>query len=538
MSKPPGDFNLAEAALNALPQATAILDEHRTVVQVNTEWLAMEEASDRKSPGGAACGENYLDCWRRHPEHKPEADALADALAQQKKEAGDFELLYSFLTSRGKQHFRLRVYPIKLGRNHLLLMRQNITSDHQRNTRESTLLAVDETLALRDNTEAMVERALTKLHQTAKSDISVIFLWQEKERVFLPHPVIGGSEKDRQILQETRLERHQPFGELMKESRGTLYRDLPNQNFLPRSLWQGLGLREFITAPLQTNTQVMGIILVARSGDGAPLEDAERRLCRAVGRRLAFGLENAHLMRALADASRLKSEFVATMSHELRTPLHVVLGYADLLLDDAFGSLNQPQRDSLERIERSGAALLELINETLNLSQLDSGELPITLEDVDLRALFSRIASEGAVPLDSGDVAYRTEIAENLPEIFSDRGKIEVIVRNLLSNAFKFTTKGFVVLAAEATDDGVCLSVRDTGEGMSQDTLKFVFEPFRQGADPLTRKVGGAGLGLHLVERYVEILGGTVSVTSQPGEGSIFTLHLPMRQRTLRGENT
>lgn len=217
------------------------------------------------------------------------------------------------------------------------------------------------------------------------------------------------------------------------------------------------------------------------------------------------------------------------MSHELRTPLHVVLGYSGLLLDDAFGELTAEQRDGLERIERNGSTLLELINETLSLSRLDAGEVPVEIERVNLGELFERVAAEGGVPVDTRGVDYQTAIADDLPLVESDQGKLEVIVRNLLSNAFKFTTQGHVILRARATDDGVEFTITDTGEGIEPDVQQFVFEPFRQGADPLTRRVGGAGLGLHLVRRYVELLGGNVSLESELSEGSTFKVSLPLR---------
>lgn len=532
------NIDLSAAALEALPQAIAILDTKGTVVQVNRAWRNLEAASGGKRPGDAVCGENYLDRWRSHLDHQEQALALAAALKEislQGQPPSDFQLDYSVPGVPGQKYFRLHLFPTGAVGNHILLIREDVTAEHIRSLRARTLLSVDEALALRDNTESMAERALGMLHEAARATISALFLWEESERAFKPQPFIGGTKEDRQILSGIRLGRDQNFAELMRKERGVMCHNMNDQDFLPISLWQPLRIGQFIAAPLHTDNQVLGVLLLARDSNESLLERHQLRLSRAVARRLAYGLENANLVKALGAASRLKSEFVATMSHELRTPLHVVLGYADLMLDEAFGSVNDEQRDSLRRIERSGAALLELINETLNLSQLDSGEMPMALEEIDLRQLFERIAAEGAVPHAAAGVDYQTQISDDLPLIFSDRGKIEVIVRNLLSNAFKFTTDGFVLLRAEETQDGICFSIRDTGEGMTADTLNFVFEPFRQGADPLTRKVGGAGLGLHLVERYVELLGGTIDATSEPGQGSLFTVRLPLRLRTLAG---
>jgi len=530
--------DLARMALDALPQAIAILSATGEVIEVNRRWRTLHEASETNDPGDASCGDHYLSRWESDPERHQEARILAEAFATAltgDSPEKDLELIYTATGKQGERYFRMQILPTDKAAGCVLVTRDDITDEYQKKLRARTLLAVDEALSLRDNTDSMAREALAKLHDATHANISIIFLWDEHRDAFIARHIVGGSDEERRLLEKSPLHHGHPFGDLMKKEKGMLALELDQQEFLPPEIYEALAIKQFMSSPLQTDTEVMGVMVVARRESTPPLQDDQLRLCRAVGRRLAYGLENANLVRALADASRLKSEFVATMSHELRTPLHVVLGYADLLRDEAFGTLNDEQKDSLQRIERSGTALLELINETLNLSQLDAGEMPISLEEVDLKELFKRIASEGAVPLEGTTVAYRTEIPNDLPTIFSDRGKLEVIVRNLLSNAFKFTTKGFVRLAAEATPDGICFSVQDTGEGMSQDTLQFAFEPFRQGADPLRRKVGGAGLGLHLVERYAELLGGTVAVESTLGEGSFFRVQLPRRPLTLVG---
>jgi signal transduction histidine kinase len=538
MSPTSRNADLARMALDALPQAMAILSSTGEVLEVNRQWRTLHEASETNDPGAVACGDHYLSRWESDPERQKEARILAEAFATAL--TGDppekaLDLIYTATGKQGERYFRLQILPTDKAAGCVLLTRDDITEEYQKKLRARTLLAVDEALALRDNTDSMARGALSKLHDATHANISIIFLWDEHHGTFIARHIFGGSEEARHLLEKSPLHHGHPFGDLMKKEKGMLALEPDQQEFLPAEIYEPLAIKQFMSATLQTDNQIMGVLIVGRCESTPPLEDNHLRLCRAVGRRLAYGLENANLVRALADASRLKSEFVATMSHELRTPLHVVLGYADLLRDEAFGTLNDEQKDSLQRIERSGSALLELINETLNLSQLDAGEMPISLEEVDLQELFRRIASEGAVPLESSPVAYRTEIPTDLPTIFSDRSKLEVIVRNLLSNAFKFTTEGYVRLAAEATPDGVWFSVQDTGLGMSRDTLQFVFEPFRQGADPLTRKVGGAGLGLHLVERYTQLLGGKVAVESTLGEGSFFRIQLPRRPLTFSG---
>ena len=540
MSSALRNSDLSRLALDALPHAMAILDGDGTVLEVNRRWQELHAASETEDPGDVAQGENYLTRWQSDDRWVTEARILTGAFEATTAGGGsrtNLDLIYTAPGKLGEHHFRLQLLATDDPAGSILLIREDITPEHQKKLRAKTLLAVDEALSLRDNTDSMATNALTKLHEATHADLSVIFLWEKNQNALLARHIVGGSGAQQEFLRELTLRHGHPFGDLMRKEEGLIALDMAGQEFLPADIHEPLGITQFLSAPLQTENQIMGVLVVTRCNPTPPLANNQLRLSRAIGRRLAYGLENANLVRALADASRLKSEFVATMSHELRTPLHVVLGYADLLRDEAFGPLNNEQKDSLERIERSGTALLELVNETLNLSQLDAGEMPVSLEEVDLKELFHRIATEGAVPLEADKVSYRTEIAKDLPAIFSDRGKLEVIFRNLLSNAFKFTKEGFVRLIAETTPGGICVSVQDTGEGMSQDTLQFAFEPFRQGADPLTREVGGAGLGLHLVERYTEILGGRVTVESAPGKGTTFRVNLPQRPMTLAGGN-
>ena len=541
MSPTTRNADLAQVALDALPQAMAILNATGEVIQVNRRWRTLQETSATDDPGSVRCGDHYLSRWEsdpgRHQEARILAEAFATALTGDRPEK-DFELIYSATTEQGVQYFRLQILPTEKTAAYVVLTRDDITQEYQKKLRARTLLTIDEALSLRDNTNLMAQDVLTKLHGATNADISIIFLWADHLDAFIARHIVGGSEEERRLLEKSLLHREHPFADLTKKQRGILALKPDQQEFLPAEIYEPLGIKQFISAPLRTDNETMGALVVGQYETTPPLQKSQLRFCKTVAQRLAYGLENANLVRALANASRLKSEFVATMSHELRTPLHVVLGYADLLRDEAFGTLNDEQKDSLQRIERSGSTLLELINETLNLSQLDAGEMRVSLEEIDLRELFKRIASEGGVPVGDTTVAYRTEIPTDLPPIFSDRSKLEVIVRNLLSNAFKFTTKGFVRLAAEETPEGICFSVQDTGQGMSRDTLQFVFEPFRQGADPLTRKVGGAGLGLHLVERYTDLLGGTVAVESTLGEGSVFRVQLPRRPLTLVGDGS
>jgi signal transduction histidine kinase len=240
--------------------------------------------------------------------------------------------------------------------------------------------------------------------------------------------------------------------------------------------------------------------------------------------------ELRHLVEALGRANRLKSEFVAAISHELRTPLNIVLGYSEILLMEELGSLTAEQRHSLEQMEHSANELLGLINQMLDLNRLDSGRLSIVNGIVHPRALFAELRAELVELTAKPGITVAWEASDSVPALDTDGAKLKVILKNLIGNAVKFTDAGEVRVVARALGIGVELAVSDTGIGVAPETLPIIFEPFRQVDGSMTRRHGGVGLGLHLVQRLLEVLGGTIAVQSVPGVGSTFRVWLPCRR--------
>lgn len=226
-------------------------------------------------------------------------------------------------------------------------------------------------------------------------------------------------------------------------------------------------------------------------------------------------------------AVRLKSDFVATMSHELRTPLNTLIGYTDLLACEEFGPLTEEQRDVLDRMAHSARELLNLINATLDLGRFENQGVAVNLEDVTLADVVAEVDQETAYQRRRRGLQFAVQIDPEVRELRTDRGKLKVILKNLIANAVKFTERGGVEVVAAAVDNGVEIAVRDTGIGIDPAILPIIFEPFRQGEPATTRRFGGIGLGLYIVRRLVEALGGRVGVESHPGKGSVFRVWLP-----------
>ena len=277
------------------------------------------------------------------------------------------------------------------------------------------------------------------------------------------------------------------------------------------------------------NVLILALALLshAMSVVGAWLLEDKRRAAFHRSALLAHAsAEKDRLIAELRDANRVKAEFVSTVSHELRTPLNVITGYTPMLGDEAFGRLAPEQRRFLERIEQSARDQLELVTATLEINRLDAGADTLDVTPVDLDALFAEVADDVRVTTETF-VRLRFDNAVGRGPVHTDRTKLKTIVRNLVNNALKFTAEGMVEVRARQHADALTLTVCDTGIGIAEADVPTIFEMFRQVDGSDSRRFGGVGLGLHIVKRLVERLGGTIAVASKPGVGSTFTVVLP-----------
>ncbi len=235
----------------------------------------------------------------------------------------------------------------------------------------------------------------------------------------------------------------------------------------------------------------------------------------------------------LYEMNRLKSDFLATMSHELRTPLNAIIGFSDVL--ESIASLDDKQKRYLRNIQTSGKVLLEMINDILDLAKIESGKMEVRLSDFRIGGVVSAQCDMARPLTERKNIDLETQIDPDLPEMFQDQAKVQQILNNLLSNAIKFTPEGgrIVVSAHRGEANQLLLKVTDTGVGIAPEDTVTIFEKFRQGksvltgGDAMTREYSGTGLGLSIVKELCKLLGGEISLESELGKGSTFTVALP-----------
>ncbi len=278
---------------------------------------------------------------------------------------------------------------------------------------------------------------------------------------------------------------------------------------------------------LRQGSEVIGVLSASYRSSQRRFTAQYERIACGLAQLASMALENARLAAELADANRIKADFVATMSHELRTPLHAVLGYSDLLIDGDYGALTSEQIEPLRRVQKSAQEQLRLITASLYLSRLDAGPVPMEAAEISLRDLVEEIIDDMRIVSLKPGVKLVCNVPWQLPPIWTDPFKLKMAIKNLIDNALKFTDRGSVTVGARRHEGRVEIVVRDTGIGISPEGLPVIFEPFRQVNSSATRRDGGAGLGLHIVQRLVDLMGGSIEVESEPGHGSTFQLSLP-----------
>jgi signal transduction histidine kinase len=294
------------------------------------------------------------------------------------------------------------------------------------------------------------------------------------------------------------------------------------------------GFRALLIVPLLRPNQIIGALVVRRKQPGEfPKHTVD--LLETFADQSVLAIQNSRLFREIEEKSRElevasehKSQFLANMSHELRTPLNAILGYTELMADGAYGEPSEKMLGILKRLEANGKHLLGLINDVLDLSKIEAGQLVLELSDYSVQDIAQTVRSTLEPLAADKKLAFKVEMATELPPGRGDGRRLTQVLINLVGNAIKFTDAGEVAIKAEANNGSFYVSVRDSGPGISAADQAKLFQEFQQADNAITRKKGGTGLGLAISKRIIEMHGGKIWVESQPGQGSTFAFRLPV----------
>jgi signal transduction histidine kinase/DNA-binding response OmpR family regulator/HAMP domain-containing protein len=302
------------------------------------------------------------------------------------------------------------------------------------------------------------------------------------------------------------------------------------------------GYRALLVVPLLREEQIIGALAVTRKIPG-PFAPEVVELLKTFAAQSALALQNARLFRDLAEkskqlevASQLKSQFLANMSHELRTPLNAIIGVTEMLHEDARDLRRDGELEPLERVLRAARHLLALINDILDLSKIEAGKMEIHVDSFAIAPLVADVVSTVGTLAAKNDNRVVVDCAADIGMMRADQTRIRQALLNLASNATKFTERGTVTIRVKrVTEDArkwVTMAVSDTGIGLTREQMGRLFQEFVQADASTTRKYGGTGLGLAISRRFCQMMGGDISVESEPGRGSTFTIRLPADDAT------
>jgi signal transduction histidine kinase len=400
-----------------------------------------------------------------------------------------------------------------------------------------TLGEVSQTVNSTLEIETVLQTIVAKAVQLSQTDAGAIYAFDETRQEFQLQATYGMDDALIDAIRHQRLGMDNPIAAEAARTRTPVQvSDLPEDPTQPvQNIIVRAGFRAVLVVPLLSPDGIVGALIVRRRESGT-FASTTIDLLKTFAAQSVVAIQNARLFAEIEDkgrqlelASRHKSQFLANMSHELRTPLNAVLGYSEMMLDGLYGDMPEKAKGVLERVQNNGRHLLGLINDVLDLSKIEAGQLTLAMEDYSMAALVKQAVATTESLARTKRLALTAQVQDGLPLGRGDERRLTQVLLNLIGNAVKFTDKGEVAITAEAADGRFTVAVRDTGPGIAEADQARIFEEFQQVDDTSTRKKGGTGLGLAIAKRIMEMHGGTLTVQSNPGEGSTFRMILPVR---------
>jgi GAF domain-containing protein len=393
--------------------------------------------------------------------------------------------------------------------------------------------AVNSTLDLQTVLSTIVAKAV----QLSGTDAGAIYVFEEAQQLFRLRATFGFSEDLIAAVEDQHLGASDAIRQATQDKQPQETSDIGDEPPSPlREIAMQAGYRARLIVPLVSEDQVLGALVIRRKQPGE-FPKGTIHLLQTFAAQSVLAIQNARLFREiedksrqLAEASERKSQFLASMSHELRTPLNAIIGLTEMMVSNAARFGTEKALEPLRRVNAAGTHLLSLINEVLDLSKIEAGKLELNPEPIHLPRLIDEVIGTAGQLAEKNQNRLIVQAQENLGALTTDSMRLKQILLNLLSNACKFTKEGEVALRVRKVTDGrdwVELAVADNGIGMTAEQQAKLFQEFTQ-ADSLTaRRYGGTGLGLALSRKLARMMGGDVTVTSEPGKGSVFTVRMP-----------